>query len=237
MKKLIIIILVLLGIIVIYSVVEGVRKHKEEANQMTKNETVGAAETVNFDGEYVVDAKASKATWTGKKKILVEWIDKGTIDVKSGEVNIKGSETDWAGTEGKIVFDMTTIRSSQTKGEAGESSKLDGHLKSADFFDVAKYPESVFVLKKVTKNNDGTFNLDGDLTIKDVTKPVTLASITNLDVVDGSDGKAIEARGRVTFNRADYNVKFGSDSFFDNLGDNVIENEVALDLVIVAVKK
>lgn len=237
MKTLIISILIVLALVLGFSVMEGVKMRKAEETQQTQQPVVKSAEGTNFDGTYTVDPKVSKVVWTGKKKVITTWIDHGTIDVKSGDVTIKASESDWTGTNGKIVFDMTTIKSTNSKGEPKPSEMLDKKLKSADFFDVATYPESSFTLKKVTKNANGSYTLEGDLTIKGVTKAVTLASIESLDFVDGGVGQAIQAQGSVTFNRADYNVRFGSDSFFDNLGDEVIEDEVTLDLNLVAVKK
>ncbi len=239
MKKFMITLLVLLAILIGFSIYGGIQMSKEKALEaQTPVELPKQSEVKNFDGSYEVDAEASSAVWTGRKKVIRDWVDRGNIDVKSGEVVIRGSESGWAGTTGSIVFDMTSIRSIKTgtKDEGG-SDKLNAHLKSEDFFDVEQYPESKFELESVSKDSAGRYDLTGNLTIKGITKPVTLASINDLDFVDGGEGKAIEARGTVKFNRADFGVKFGSTSFFENLGDKIIEDEVTLDLVIVAIKK
>ncbi len=228
-----VLVLILLG----YSFWGGLQMHKEEqALNTISQKQMNEQNQTNLDGSYVVDVAASKVVWTGKKKIIKEWVDKGTLAVKSGKVTILNSESSFEGTLGDIVFDMNTIASKKigTKEEGEGSPKLDTHLKSADFFDVVKFPESSFKLNKVTRNEKGLI-LEGDLTIKGVTKPVTLASITNLSFVDGTT-EYIEVDGRVTFNRTDFGVRFGSDSFFDNLGDNVIEDEILLDLTLVAKK-
>lgn len=242
MKKVIIFIVLIFVIVFGFSLRDGYIMHKAEqekiiANNKNMQEEVKKVE--NFDGKYEIDTDASKVVWIGKKKIVKDWIDKGTIEVKSGEVEINASQSDFSNTTGRIVFDMTTIKSSKTgtKEDSGGSDKLNTHLKSADFFDVAKYNESSFVLKQVLKKDDGSYDLKGDLTIKGVTKEVELASIKELDFVIGGEGRAIEAKGVVKFNRADFNVRYGSDSFFDNLGDKIIEDEVTLELTLVAVKK
>lgn len=240
MKKFFTVIGLLILILVGYSIWGGAKMYKEEQStkqaQMEIQTEIEEKKIENFDGTYVLDTKTSEVVWTGKKKIIKEWIDKGTIAVKSGDVTIKESLGDWQGTSGKIVFDMTTITSNKagTK-DTGGSTKLDTHLKSPDFFDIVKFPESSFVLTGVTKKDNG-FDLSGDLTIKGVTKPITLASIKEIHFVEGTN-QYIEARGSVSFNRTDFGVRYGSDSFFDNLGDNIIEDEVTLELLLVAKKQ
>lgn len=239
MKNFIKVIGLLILILIGYSIFGGFQMFKEEQKNMTEQNQADIntknSEVVNFDGSYEVDVKTSEVVWTGKKKIIKEWVDKGTIAVKQGSIVIANSESDWTGTKGEIVFDMTTIASNKagTK-ETGGSSKLDTHLKSEDFFNVAKFGESKFVLQEVKKTDQG-FELVGDLTIKDVTKPVTLASIKEIHFVEGTT-QYIEAHGQVSFNRADFGIRYGSDSFFDNLGDNIIEDTVTLDLLLVAKK-
>lgn len=238
MKKFFVSIGVLVLVLIGYSIWGGLQMHKDEQilKQSELNNKSMQQEKNNFNGVYTVDVKSSKVVWTGKKKIIKEWVDQGTLAIKSGKIAITNSDTSFEGTSGEIVFDMTTIASNKIgKNASGEgSSKLDTHLKSADFFDVVKFGESRFVLKNVLKGDNG-FILEGDLTIKGVTKAVSLASINTLDFVDGSN-EYIEAQGVVSFNRTDFGIRFGSDSFFDNLGDNVIENEISLDLTLVAKK-
>ena len=85
------------------------------------------------------------------------------------------------------------------------------------FFDIAKFPTSKFVITKVNKNN-GKLEVTGDLTIKGTTKPVTF------DVsVYGS-----KATATMKVDRAAYDVRYGSGSFFDNLGDKTIYDEFDL---------
>ncbi len=89
----------------------------------------------------------------------------GGFDIFSGEAETEGEDFSNA----KISFTAETA-SINTKSE-----QRDGHLKSPEFFDVETYPQLIFTATEATKPDaDGNYNLTGDLTIRDVTKPVTL---------------------------------------------------------------
>jgi polyisoprenoid-binding protein YceI len=85
----------------------------------------------------------------------------------------------------------------------------DGHLKSADFFDVEKHPEIRFKSTRVERTSDG-YTLSGDLTIKDVTRPVTLAVTEEGAGVDpwGNQKAAFSATGKI--NRGDFGLNWNA---------------------------
>lgn len=93
------------------------------------------------------------------------------ITTVRGEFNaFEGSvEFDEANPEATTVDIEVDLASISTRDE-----KRDGHLKSGDFFDIENYPKMTFKSTSVEKTGDSTAKLTGDLTIKDVTKPVTL---------------------------------------------------------------
>jgi polyisoprenoid-binding protein YceI len=113
---------------------------------------------------------------------------------------------------------MTTINTTDLKGDS--KGKLDGHLHSDDFFATATNPTSSLVFTAVEASGKNSYNVTGDLTIKGITKPVSF----NVSVY-GS-----KATATLKVDRAKYNVKYGSGSFFDNLGDKTIYDE--FDLVV-----
>lgn len=86
------------------------------------------------------------------------------------------------------------------------SEMRDGHLKNADFLDVEKYPEIVFALKKVTKTGGDTFAVTGDLTIKDVTKEITLGYQHNGSAVDPYGNLKVGGTLTGTINRNDWGL-------------------------------
>lgn len=119
---------------------------------------------------------------------------------------------------GNFAVDMTSLISTDLEG--GSKEKLEGHLKSDDFFGVETHPSSTLVFTDVKSTGKNSYEVTGDLTIKGITKPVTF----DLSIY-GS-----KATASVKVDRANYNVRYGSGSFFDNLGDKTIYDE--FDLVV-----
>jgi polyisoprenoid-binding protein YceI len=156
---------------------------------------------------YSIDNVASNISWEGKKK-LIPWVDQGTIALKESTLSIKDNTL----VSAKLVFDMNSIKTSRT-GSGGGNDKLDGHLRSPDFFDVAVYPTATLVVDKVEGNTH-----TGTLTIKGKTAPITFTAQNT------SENGTFRSVGTVKVDRTLYDVRFGSGRFFDNLGNNVIED-------------
>jgi len=114
----------------------------------------------NLVDTYNVNTSNSKIDWVGSKK---EGYHPGTIALKSGNVNVEAGKI----TGGKFVIDINSIKVSD---EAG--AKLEGHLKSADFFDAGKFPEASFEITKVTYTSETAIIIEGNLTAKGVTVPL-----------------------------------------------------------------
>lgn len=171
-----------------------------------------ATATTPIDGEKKqVKVGESTVTWKGYK---VTGSHEGTLVLKSGYLEMDGQKL----TGGEFVVDMTSLSNSDLEGES--KGKLEGHLKSDDFFGVATYPTAKLVFKSATPMNKNSYTVKGDLTIKGITKPVTL-------VISMFENKATAT---LKVDRAKYDVKYGSGSFFDNLGDKTIYDE--FDLVV-----
>lgn len=171
------------------------------------------------DGSYTVSLKQSKVEWVGKK---VTGQHNGTVAIKSGSLEIKNGMLNG----GEFIMDMTTITSTDLEGEYQQ--KLNGHLKSADFFGVEKYPEAKFVITKVKENGkNGRFTVTGDITIKETTKAITFdAQLVN-------SGEGIVAVADIVIDRSEFDVRYGSGSFFDNLGDKTIYDDFTLSVNLV----
>ena len=158
-----------------------------------------------------VKAEESTVTWKAYK---VTGSHTGTVALKSGDLvfdngTLKG---------GEFVVDMTSIICTDLEGEYKQ--KLEGHLKSDDFFSVASHETSKLVFTDVKATGKNSYEVTGNLTIKGITKPVTF------DVsVYGS-----KATATLKIDRAQYDVRYGSGSFFDDLGDKTIYDE--FDLVV-----
>lgn len=171
-----------------------------------------------FAGSQKVDAAKSSVKWLGKKVTGEHF---GAIAVKEGNLEVSNGKV----TGGKVVIDMQSLTVEDIK-DAGTNAKLVGHLKSDDFFSVASNPTSELVVTKVESNgNNHTFT--GNLTIKGITNPATFTTTSS------KDGKSTVYKGKLTIDRSKYNVRYGSNSFFDNLGDKAIYDEFTLDFNLV----
>lgn len=156
-----------------------------------------------------IDASKSSIHWVGKK---VTGQHEGTVNLKDGYLIFKGKKL----TGGTFNVDMTSLTATDLTGDY--LGKLNGHLKSEDFFGTEKNPTAKLVFKKIADKKNGTYTVTADLTIKNVTAPVTF-DIT----VKGST-----ATTTLKIDRTKYGIKYGSGSFFDNLGDKTINDEFEL---------
>jgi polyisoprenoid-binding protein YceI len=157
-----------------------------------------------------VDTDNSSLEWLGKK---VTGEHSGTIQLKEGHLMMKGEKL----TGGEILIDMNSIVNTDIE-DAEYKAKLEGHLKSDDFFGVEKFPTAKLVIKKSSafKNNKAT--VKGELTIKETTLPVEFE-------VEKMDGKM---KAVVIVDRSKYDIRYGSGSFFDGLGDKMIYDDFTL---------
>ena len=160
---------------------------------------------------YMVDETSSTIIWTGSK--ITGGSHTGSVAIQSGEFSFSNGIMK----EGSFVIDMTTIKCTDLTG--GMKTKLEGHLKSADFFGVGKYKTAELKITTGELHGDH-MHAAGDLTIKDITQPVKL-EVT----VSETDG-VFTASADITIDRTKYDVKYGSGSFFDDLGDKAINDDI-----------
>ncbi|WP_028890826.1 YceI family protein [Tenacibaculum sp. 47A_GOM-205m] len=158
-----------------------------------------------------VNTKESKVVWKGYK---VTGSHEGTVSLQSGALHF--DEEKLVG--GEFVIDMTSIAVTDLSGDY--QKKLEGHLKSDDFFGVNNHPIAKLVFTKVKAKGKNSYEVTADLTVKNKTNPVTF----EISVY----GKKATAALKV--DRAKYDVKYGSTSFFDGLKDKAIYDE--FDLVV-----
>ena len=180
-------------------------------------------EDIDYGYQLLIDS--SNVEWRGYKTFTHKE-HYGTIAIIGGGVNIEDGNI----TGGKIVIDMKTIVNLDMKGtEYG--TKLEGHLSSPDFFDVEQFPSASFkIIEMVVDTVIGDKSLVGNLTIKGITKEIT---VPIQYIVEGDE---FRASATFTFNRIDWDIKFGSDSFFDLVKDEIIDNNIAISFSLVANK-
>ncbi|MBS4014646.1 MAG: YceI family protein [Bacteroidetes bacterium] len=173
-----------------------------------------------------IDADKTTVAWIGSK--MVGSAHDGKIGVKSGELYL----VDDVLVGGKIVIDMTKIVVLDIENPA-MNARLKGHLESDDFFSVEKFPEAHFDMAQISQIEaaaDGlpNFQIKGNLTIKGITHGIFFPAYVKVQ-----DGK-LTAKADFSFDRSLFDVRFGSGKFFENLGDNLINDEIRVGLDVVA---
>lgn len=169
-----------------------------------------------------VDAAKSKVLWVGRKKLGSS--HNGAVGVKSGSVTM-GPKTL---TGGEIVIDMTSLSVADIPESDPNNAKLDGHLESADFFDVAKHPTATLKVLSAKDKGAGKHEVKGKITIKGVTQDITFPV-----EVKQADGETT-ATGKISVDRTKFGVKYASGNFFKLAADKVIEDKFDLDFTVVA---
>ncbi len=180
------------------------------------NPTVDDAKAI-----FKVSTAESKVVWTGEK---LAGTHTGTINITQGDLQFDGDNL----TGGSFTIDMNSIVDTDLEGEY--KTKLEGHLKSDDFFGVASYPTSTFKITSLKSTGNNKYEVTGDITIKGTTEKITFP--TELAI----KGSQVTANSKITVDRSKFNVKYGSKSFFAEIGDKVIYDEFVLDVTLIATK-
>ncbi len=192
---------------------------KDKAKEANTSEAEAAAVAASSSDKYLANVGESTIEWKGFKPTGTHT---GTIAIESGLF----TTSDGSIQSGTFLIDMTSIANTDMPVEAEGNAKIVGHLKSADFFDVEKFPSAAF---EITGLKDNV--LSGNLTIKgtknNISFPVTVAN-------DG-DNMTLASEA-FTIDRSKWNVQYGSKSFFDNLGDKFINDDIELKITIKAKK-
>ncbi len=196
---------------------------KEKATEATEATEVASAEGTKF----VADANATKITWGGSKPAGKH---AGTINLSQGEVFV----TDGNITAGSFTMDMNSITVTDLQGD--DKASLEAHLKGTatdgveDFFNTTKYPTAKFeVTSVVPATEGGNVNVTGNLTLLEVTKSITFPATVTV-----TDNSVSVNTNPFTINRTDWGIKYGSKTFFDNLADKFIEDNITLQINLTA---
>ncbi len=172
--------------------------------------------------KYTVDVTKSKLVWKAEK---VTGGHDGHVSLKSGNVFMDHGKI----AKASFVVDMNTITNDDIKSEK-YSNKLVGHLKSEDFFNVKKHPEVSFDMIKATPVSNGKFDVFGNITIKGI------KAVISFPMMLKESKSELEVSGTFSFDRTKFDIKYDSGSFFENLGDRAINDDVAIDFNIVLYK-
>lgn len=189
-----------------------------------KTEASAAKEVAVAEGKsLVVDVTASTIAWKGFKPAGSHH---GVISIKSGELVVEGEELK----SGSFIIDMNSIDVQDLAAGQGKE-KLEGHLKSADFFDVEKYPEATFTITgvDVLNGSEYTHRISGNLALKEAVKNISF------DAKISQEGDVYTANtATFTIDRTQWGVNYGSKNIFKDLKDSFINDEMEITITLVA---
>lgn len=163
---------------------------------------------------YKINLSKSIVNWEGKK---ITGHHDGTVKFKDGYLIFKNKKV----VGGSFTVDMTTLSNIDQTGSS--KAKLEGHLKSEDFFGVENFTTSTLTFKSIASKGKNTYLINADLTIKGITNPI------QFDLIAAEN----KATALLKVNRTKYDIKYGSGSYFDDLGDKTIYDDFELNVDLV----
>ena len=181
------------------------------------------AAAIGSAATYQIDAAHSRAGFIVKHMMVT---------------NVPGAFTKVAGTVDYDPKNLAATRLDITIDAASVDTgvvKRDAHLRSADFFDVAKYPTLTFQSTKAVRNGSGQIEITGNLTMHGVTKPVVLTvSEVSSEKKDGLGAVRMGASAQTTVNRKDFGLLWNKTM---DGGGLVVADEVKIQLDVELVRK
>ncbi len=200
--------------------------NSKKDNQPT-NTTLSDMEVLHqpaLDGNILIDVDSSKIYWKGHKLFGHHL---GTINLMKGELSFINNNI----SNGNFVVDMRSIRVSELMDEEedeeddedpeDDKKDLAYHLMDEDFFDVKNYPTATFDLTQSTRKGE-VYEILGELTIKGITNKIQFKAKYDQNQFTAS----------IPIDRTKFGIKYGSGSFFSNLGDNIIKDHFDLQIII-----
>lgn len=202
----------------------------EEAVEATDAEEVLAAETTT--AAYTVATDGDEIMWEGYETFSGD-SHNGTLQVTEGTLNVEEDQL----VGGSFTIDMTTIND-QDLEDPESKAKLEGHLKSGDFFAVDSFPTAKFEITEIKAvDNDttgATHHLSGNLTLRGITKNITVPAMVNME-----NNMIMVNTPEFVIDRSKWNVRFRSTSFAefaDVAKDKAIDNNLKLKVSLKAAK-
>lgn len=200
----------------------------EQISEGLSGEDVSMGSTVPYmltDGMYSFDIDRSVLNWSGNRPLIDKYVDNGTVKLKEGSVTVKDKTVSSA----NLVIDLLTITATDIARGEGQDM-LSKHLKSADFFDVEKYPTAKFEVTKVEDMGEGNYKVSGNLTIKEFTEEIS----TDVKAMQNDD-ETVSLTGSLKIDRTKFGLKYQSGQFFKDLGEKIIDDNFDLKFDLLAV--
>jgi polyisoprenoid-binding protein YceI len=191
---------------------------------MTETQSTPIAVTVgapDITGDYVLDVAHSRLGFVARHAMVTKV--RGAFNEFEGTAHLDGDDP--AKSSATLSIDVVSVDTRQPQ--------RDDHLRTNDFFDAAKYPKITFVSTAVEKLDEETFRMTGDLTIKDVTKPVSIDFAYNGSATDPYGNQRVGFDGSTVINRKDFGVNFNA---VLETGGVMVSEKITLEFEISAIK-
>ena len=189
----------------------------ESGEAMDAAETPAAAASV----VYAVNTAESQVNWVGGKLVGNDQ-HTGFLKLSNGSLSLEDGNL----VAGKFAIDMNSLTNTDM-GAGDGKEKLEGHLKSGDFFDVGNHPEGSFeiVAVEAVSGQEGiTHNITGNLTLKGIAKSITIPASVKI-----SENELVASTPDFNINRTEWGVKYGS-GLLGIAQDKIIKDEVGLQI-------
>ncbi|HKL03386.1 MAG TPA: V-type H(+)-translocating pyrophosphatase, partial [Cryomorphaceae bacterium] len=163
----------------------------------------------------------------GTDNAMFKWVAKKVTGQHDGEVNAEGKFVlvDNLVQKGKFQVDMSSLVVDDIT-DSESNAKLTAHLKSKDFFDVENYPNAQIQISSAGEDGNGNIVFNGKMTLKGTTNDIEGTYRVN------KQGDQLKLIGAFNFDRSKYDIRYRSASFFDDLGDKMIYDEVTIGFEI-----
>lgn len=191
---------------------------------MTETQTTPIAVTVgaaDITGDYVLDVAHSRLGFVARHAMVTKV--RGAFNDFEGTAHLDGDDP--TKSSASVSIEVASVDTRQPQ--------RDDHLRTNDFFDAATYPKITFVSTSVEKVDEETFRMTGDLTIKNVTKPVSVDFEYSGSATDPYGNQRVGFEGSTVINRKDFGVNFNA---VLETGGVMVSEKITLEFEISAIK-
>ena len=177
--------------------------------------------TTELTGTFTLDPTHTRLGFTARHAMVTKV--RGQFDTFEGTAHL--DVEDPTRSTATVSFDIASI----TTGQA----QRDEHLRTNDFFDAPTYPKGSFVSTSVTKVDDETYEMTGDLTLKDVTKPITITWEQTGTAKDPFGNLRAGFEGKATLSRKDWGITYNAAL---ETGGVLISDKINLEFDVSAIR-
>lgn len=180
-----------------------------------------ALDFTTLTGDYTLDASHTRIGFVARHAMVTKV--RGAFNDFEGTIHIDGAEP--AKSSATVTIKAASIDT--------RNAQRDDHIRSADFLELDKYPEITFVSREVAQTGDSTFEVTGDLTVKDVTRPVTVEFEYEGTATDPFGNVRVGFEGSVTISRKDFGITWNAAL---ETGGVLVSDKIVLEFEVSAIK-